>query len=108
MTSLPGCVKEGETGDTREEALANMEQAIELSLEPTEDDSACGISAIGESTPSLRKVWVWKSYNRYSSCLSPFCGDMIAQEARVCRPFDRLRAGRSTSSGQARGTVRAL
>ena len=33
--SLPGCISEGET---RDEALANIRQAIELYLEPTEDD----------------------------------------------------------------------
>lgn len=33
--SLPGCICEGET---REEALANVREAIALYLEPTEDD----------------------------------------------------------------------
>lgn len=33
--TLPGCISEG---DTREEALANIKEAIELYLEPTEDD----------------------------------------------------------------------
>ncbi len=32
---LPGCISEG---DSREEALANIKEAIELYLEPTEDD----------------------------------------------------------------------
>ena len=32
--SLPGCISEG---DTRQEALANIRDAIELYLEPTED-----------------------------------------------------------------------
>lgn len=35
VPSLPGCISEGET---REEALANIKEAIELYLEPIEDD----------------------------------------------------------------------
>ena len=35
VPSLPGCISEG---DTREEALANIKEAIDLYLEPTEDD----------------------------------------------------------------------
>jgi predicted RNase H-like HicB family nuclease len=33
--SLPGCISEG---DTREEALSNMREAIALYMEPVEDD----------------------------------------------------------------------
>ena len=33
--SLPGCISEGET---KEEALKNIQEAIELYLEPVEDD----------------------------------------------------------------------
>jgi predicted RNase H-like HicB family nuclease len=33
--SLPGCISEG---DTEQEALANIQEAIELYLEPVEDD----------------------------------------------------------------------
>ena len=33
--SLPGCMSEG---DNREEALTNIKEAIELCLEPVEDD----------------------------------------------------------------------
>jgi len=36
VPSLPGCISEG---DTREEALQNIREAIELYLEPVEDDT---------------------------------------------------------------------
>lgn len=36
VPSLPGCISEG---NTREEALANIQIAIELYLEPVADDS---------------------------------------------------------------------
>ena len=35
VPSLPGCISEG---DTREEALKNIREAIDLYLETTEDD----------------------------------------------------------------------
>lgn len=35
VPALPGCVSEGETTD---EALANIQEAIDLYLEPVEDD----------------------------------------------------------------------
>ena len=35
VPSLPGCISEG---DTAEEALENIQEAIELYLEPVEDD----------------------------------------------------------------------
>jgi len=36
VPSLPGCVSEGET---REEALRNIREAVELYLEPVDDDA---------------------------------------------------------------------
>ena len=35
VPSLPGCISEG---DSKEEALTNIKEAIELYLEPIEDD----------------------------------------------------------------------
>ena len=35
VPSLPGCISEG---DTKEEALKNIKEAIELYLEPTDDE----------------------------------------------------------------------
>ena len=42
VPSLPGCISEGET---REEALQNIRKAIELYLEPVEDDTTLGEQA---------------------------------------------------------------
>jgi predicted RNase H-like HicB family nuclease len=39
VPSLPGCISEG---DTREEALANVREAIALYLEPIDDDTVFG------------------------------------------------------------------
>ncbi len=36
VPALPGCISEG---DTREEALANIQEAITLYLEPIDDDA---------------------------------------------------------------------
>ena len=35
VPSFPGCISEG---DTKQEAIANIKEAIELYLEPVEDD----------------------------------------------------------------------
>jgi predicted RNase H-like HicB family nuclease len=35
IPSLPGCISEG---DTKQEALKNIQEALELYLEPVEDD----------------------------------------------------------------------
>ncbi len=40
VPSLPGCISEG---DTKEEAMANIKEAIGLYLEPVEDDLPVGI-----------------------------------------------------------------
>jgi predicted RNase H-like HicB family nuclease len=41
VPSLPGCISEG---DNEEEALTNIREAIELYLEPVEDDEYIGES----------------------------------------------------------------
>lgn len=43
LPSLPGCISEGETV---EEALQNIQEAIELYLEPVEDDLVMQESAL--------------------------------------------------------------
>ncbi len=40
VPALPGCISEG---DSREEAMVNIREAIELYLEPVEDDLPVGI-----------------------------------------------------------------
>lgn len=42
VPSLPGCISEG---DTRDEALENIREAIELYLEVVEDDLVCSETA---------------------------------------------------------------
>ena len=42
VPALPGCISEG---DTREEALANIKEAIKLYLEPVDDDAAFAVNA---------------------------------------------------------------
>ena len=49
VPSLPGCISEGET---REDALANIREAIELYLEPVDDDTA------GRGTAELVEIAV--------------------------------------------------
>lgn len=39
VPSLPGCISEG---DDRDEALANIREAIELYLDPVDDDEVLG------------------------------------------------------------------
>jgi predicted RNase H-like HicB family nuclease len=46
VPGLPGCISEG---DTKEEALAKIKEAIQLCLEPVEDDlSACSGAEVVE------------------------------------------------------------
>ncbi|MDI6759326.1 MAG: type II toxin-antitoxin system HicB family antitoxin [Candidatus Brocadiaceae bacterium] len=49
VPSLPGCISEGET---EEEALANIKEAIELYLEPVEDE------LLTEEGKDLREITV--------------------------------------------------
>jgi predicted RNase H-like HicB family nuclease len=41
VPALPGCISEG---DTRDEALANIREAIELYLEPVDDDVTISVN----------------------------------------------------------------
>lgn len=45
VPSLPGCISEG---DSREEALRNIREAVELYLEPVEDDFAGSEGEVAE------------------------------------------------------------
>lgn len=49
VPSLPGCISEG---DTIEEALENIQGAIELYLEPVEDDWVLGEHALVQLWPT--------------------------------------------------------
>lgn len=55
VPALPGCISEGETID---QALANIKEAIELYLEPVEDDEVVGekgrITKINSPSPCSR------------------------------------------------------
>ena len=42
VPALPGCISEG---DTRDKALANIQEAIRLYLEPVDDDTVTSTSA---------------------------------------------------------------
>lgn len=51
VPSLPGCISEG---DTEEEAMDNIKEAIELYLEPVEDE----IALISTQNPEIREIVV--------------------------------------------------
>lgn len=51
VPSLPGCISEGETRDS---ALANIREAIQLYREPVEDDSAA-VTFACRSTPRKKR-----------------------------------------------------
>ncbi len=51
VPSLPGCISEG---DTEEEAVKNIKEAIELYLEPVEDE----IASISVHNPEIREIIV--------------------------------------------------
>jgi predicted RNase H-like HicB family nuclease len=53
VPALPGCLSEGES---REEALANVQEAIALYLEPIEDDRGFGPNAESPGSRRLSKV----------------------------------------------------
>ena len=51
VPSLPGCISEG---DSEEEALENIKEAIELYLEPVEDE----MHSISANNPVVREIVV--------------------------------------------------
>ena len=53
VPSLPGCISEGET---EEEALANIKEAIELYLEPIEDEMFITESRI------VKEITIWVEF----------------------------------------------
>ena len=53
VPSLPGCISEG---DTRDEALRNIREAIELYLDPVEDDASFGPDAEQARDSGMSKV----------------------------------------------------
>jgi predicted RNase H-like HicB family nuclease len=64
VPALPGCLSEGET---REEALANVQEAIELYLEPVEDDWELSPEAeVLEVVLWMRTVCTWVRSVRFS------------------------------------------
>ena len=46
VPSLPGCISEG---DTEEEAMRNIQEAIDLYLEPVDDDAV--VPPLGDADP---------------------------------------------------------
>ena len=57
VPSLPGCISEG---DTKEEALRNIREAIELYLEPVEDDTL----TITQAEEVELAIWGWLKSNK--------------------------------------------
>ena len=53
VPSLPGCISEG---NTEEEALRNIKEAIELYLEPVEDDY------IADEKTIIKELFVWVKF----------------------------------------------
>ena len=65
VPSLPGCISEG---DTREEAIENIKEAIDLFLEPIEDEVILGEKAEQiESSASTSKRRFCYSQNKGKS-----------------------------------------
>ncbi len=85
VPSLPGCISEG---DTVEEALANIREAIELYLEPVEDGN---YSAIGGGAVPERR---------------PF--DFAATAGAAQGPFDFAACGRDKPGRAARQAANAI
>lgn len=94
VPSLPGCISEG---DTVEQALKNIQEAIELYLEPVEDDW------ILEENAVVQEIELWarfpaclihKSSKLYSEMVGQWWGNAVATfgyRKELATKYSRLR-----------------
>ena len=80
VPSLPGCISEG---NTREEAVANIREAIELYLEPVDDESEFSGERGTHRSRGLSKVPVL-NYERVLRALRRDEMDFLVEEFDAC------------------------